>query len=218
MHTNPTRMPQNKATVIISAYEGHRIDWGIITGEGLRAAVASFQSGKKMLSVVTHFLTVLLPPSSLPSPRKLTSPPPPRRPREKLVAISHEAWEEPTPPSPPTADQNPALAPPPTQPQQQRALPETCQEWEEETGTEDNTTDDVTIRQPTPCPSVKSLEPSQTHPKPSVTSQSQAHDPPHSKHHHHVPRKGSRRRKRHHQPRHPKPSRARKDDSIGSPR
>ena len=46
----------------------------------------------------------------------------------------------------------------------------TCQEWEEETGTEDNTADDVTIRQPTPRPSVKSPKPSQTHPKPSVTS------------------------------------------------
>ena len=77
MHTNPTSMSQNKAVIIISAYEGHRIDWGIIIGEGLCAAIASYQSGKKMLSVVSHFLTVLFPPSSLPSPRKLTSPPPP---------------------------------------------------------------------------------------------------------------------------------------------
>ena len=65
VHTNPTSMPQNKAAIIISAYEGNRIDWGIITGEGLRAALTSFQSGKKMLSVITHFLTVLYPPSSL---------------------------------------------------------------------------------------------------------------------------------------------------------
>ena len=79
MHTNPTSMPQNKAAIIISAYEGHRVDWGIITEEGLRAAIASYQSGKKMLFVVSHFLTVLFPPSSLPSPRKLTSTPPPRR-------------------------------------------------------------------------------------------------------------------------------------------
>ena len=160
VHTNPTSMPQNKAAIIISAYEGNRIDWGIITGEGLRAALASFQSGKKMLSVLTHFLTVLYPPSSLPSPRTLTSPPPPRRQREKLVALSHEAWEEPTPPSPPAADQNLASASPPTQPQQKRAVPDTCQEWEEETGTEDNTADDVTIRQPTPRPSVTPPEPS----------------------------------------------------------
>ena len=155
--------------IFTTAYEESRINWGIVTGQGLHAALVSFQSGKKMLSVLTHFLTVLYPPSSLPSPRKLTSPPPPRRPREKLVAISHEAWEEPTPLSPPASDQNPASAPPPTQPQQKRAVPETCKEWEE-TGTEDNTVDDVTIRQPTPRPSVKSPEPSQTHPKPSVTS------------------------------------------------
>ena len=77
VHTNPTSMPQNKAAIIISAYEGHRVDGGIITGEGLRATIASFQSGKKMLSIVMHFLTMLFPPSSLPSPRKLTLPPPP---------------------------------------------------------------------------------------------------------------------------------------------
>ena len=76
VHTNPTSMPQNKAAIIINAYEGNRIDWGIITGEGLRAALALFKSGKKMLSVLTHFLTFLYPPSSLPSPRALTSPPP----------------------------------------------------------------------------------------------------------------------------------------------
>jgi hypothetical protein len=79
VHTNPTSMPQNKAAIIISAYEGHHIDWGVITGEGLRAAIASYQSGKKMLSVVSHFLTVLFPPSTLPSPRNITSPPLPRR-------------------------------------------------------------------------------------------------------------------------------------------
>ena len=76
VHTNPTSMPQNKAAIIISAYEGNIIDWGIITGEGLRTALTSFQSGKKMLPVLTHFLTVLYPPSSLPSPRALSSPPP----------------------------------------------------------------------------------------------------------------------------------------------
>ena len=161
VHTNPTSMPQNKAAIIISAYEGNKIDWGIITGEGLRAALTSFQSGKKMLSVLTHFLTVLYPPSSLPSPRALSSPPPPRKQREKLIALTHEAWEEPTPPSPPAAAQNLASEPPPPpQPQQKRAVPETCQEWEEEAGTEDNVAEDVTIRQRTPRPSVTPPEPS----------------------------------------------------------
>ena len=145
VHTNPTSMPQNKAAIIISAYEGNRIDWGIITGEGLRAALASFQSGKKMLSVITHFLTVLYPPSSLSSPRALSSPPPPRKQREKLIALTQEAWEEPTPPSPPAAAQNLTSIPPPTHTQQKWAVPDTCQEWEEEAGTEDNIAEDVTI-------------------------------------------------------------------------
>ena len=79
VHTNPTSMPQNKAAIIISEYEGNKIDWGIITGEGVRAALASFQSGKKLLSVMTHFLTVLYPPPLLSSPRTLSSLPQPRK-------------------------------------------------------------------------------------------------------------------------------------------
>ena len=50
--------------------------------------------------------------------------------------------------------------PPQTQAQQKWAVPDTYQEWEEVTGTEDNTTDDVTIREPTPRPSVTPPDPS----------------------------------------------------------
>ena len=150
VHTNPTSMPQNKAALIISAYEGQQIDWGVITGEGLRAAIASYRSGKKMLSVVSHFLTVLFPPSTLPSPRTITSPPP-RRQREQVLAISNEAWEEPTPPSPPAAAQPPASEPSPPRSQHKRAILASCQEWDEETTTE-APTDDVTIRPPTARP------------------------------------------------------------------
>ena len=32
LHTNPRSMPQNKVSIIISEYEGNKIDWGIITG------------------------------------------------------------------------------------------------------------------------------------------------------------------------------------------
>ena len=78
VHTNPTSMPQNKVAIIISEYEGNKIDWGIITGEGVRAALASFQSGKKLLSSMTHLLTVLYPPP-LSFPRTLSSPPQPQK-------------------------------------------------------------------------------------------------------------------------------------------
>ena len=54
VHTNPMSLPQNKAAIIISEYKGKKIDWGIIMGEGVRAALASFQSGKKLLSVMTN--------------------------------------------------------------------------------------------------------------------------------------------------------------------
>ena len=42
VHTNPTSMPQNKASIIISAYERNKIDWGIITGEEVRAALEAW--------------------------------------------------------------------------------------------------------------------------------------------------------------------------------
>ena len=76
------------------------------------------------------------------------------------MAISHEAWEEPTPSSPPAAAPHPASARPPPQTQRKRAIPETCQEWEEETNPEDHPTDDVTIRQPPSCSSITTPEPS----------------------------------------------------------
>ena len=157
VHTNPTSMPQNKAAIIISEYEGNKIDWGVITGEGVRAALASFQSGKKLLSVMTHFLTILYPPPSLSSPRTLSSPPQPRKQRKKLLALTQEAWEEPTPPSPPSAAQThtPISVPPPPKTQKKRALPETCKEWEE-----DVVAEDVTIRQKTPRTSVTPPQPS----------------------------------------------------------
>ena len=46
VHTNPTSMPQNKVAIIIREYQGGTVDWGILTGEGVRAALESFQSGK----------------------------------------------------------------------------------------------------------------------------------------------------------------------------
>ena len=158
VHTNPTSMPQNKAAIIINEYKGNKIDWGIIIGEGVRATLPSFQSGKKLLSVMTHFLTVLYPPPSLSSPRALSSPPQPRKQREKLLAINQEALEVPTPPSPPSAARNPTpiSAPPPPKTQKQRALPVTCEEWDE---AEDVAAKDVTIRQKTPKISVPSPRP-----------------------------------------------------------
>ena len=46
VHANPYNMPKKKAWLIIMAHQGGTIDWGIITGNGVRAAIASFQSRK----------------------------------------------------------------------------------------------------------------------------------------------------------------------------
>ena len=55
-HTNRTNMPPKKATIIIKAYQGGTVDWGILTGEGVRAALSSFQSGKRFLPMLAHYL------------------------------------------------------------------------------------------------------------------------------------------------------------------
>ena len=55
-HTNPTSMPQKKAAIITTAYQGGIVDWGILTGEGVRAALSSFQSGKRFLPMLAHYL------------------------------------------------------------------------------------------------------------------------------------------------------------------
>ena len=56
VHTNPTNMPQKKETIIITGYQGGTVDWGILTGEGVRAALSSFQSGKRFLPMLAHYL------------------------------------------------------------------------------------------------------------------------------------------------------------------
>ena len=155
VHTNPTSMPQNKVAIIIREYEGDKLDWGIIIGEGVCAALESFQSGKRLLPVMTHYLTVLYPPPSTSPRRALTSPPPPRKQREKILALPQEEWEDPTPTSPPSVARNPTptSAPPPPKKHKQRALPVIRVEWDE---AEEPITEDVTIRQKTPRTSVPS--------------------------------------------------------------
>ena len=66
VHTNPTSMPHNKAAIIIREYQGGTVDWGILIDEGVHAALESFQSGKRLLPVLTDYLTVLYPPPSIP--------------------------------------------------------------------------------------------------------------------------------------------------------
>ena len=76
VHKNPMSMPQNKVVIIIGEYEGGMVDWGVITGEGVCAAFESFRYGKRLLPVLTHYLTFLYPPPSTSPCRTLTSPPP----------------------------------------------------------------------------------------------------------------------------------------------
>ena len=120
-------------------------------------ALESFQSGKRFLPVMVHYLMVLYPPPST-SPRcALTSlTPPPRREQQKTLALTQVEWEDTTPDSSPSFARNPTpTAPtPPSKTQKQRVLPVTRVEWDD---TPEPTTEDVTIRQKTPTTSVASL-------------------------------------------------------------
>ena len=97
-HINPTSMPQKKAAIIITAYQGGVVDWGILTRDGVCVALSSFQSGKRFLPVLTHYLTVLYP-----SPTTPISPtPPPKMQRQRALNFTPFEWEDPAPTSPPS--------------------------------------------------------------------------------------------------------------------
>ena len=149
VHTNPTSMPQNKVAIIIREYQGGTVDWGILTDEGVHATLESFQSGKRLLHVLAHYLTVLYPTPSTSPHCALTSPPPPQKQREKTLALTHVEWDDTTLDSPPSAARNPTptAAPHPLKTQKQWALPVTRVEWDD---TDEPTTEDVTIRAENP--------------------------------------------------------------------
>ena len=92
LHLNPHSMPKKRAGLIILAYEGKKIDWGCITGDGIRAALASFKSGKRLLPVLAQYTTVLYPPGPQPARQQLALPPPPAKTQRRQV--THEEWTE----------------------------------------------------------------------------------------------------------------------------
>ena len=92
IHQNPHSMPKKRAGLIILAYEGRKIDWGCITGDGIRAALASFKTGKRLLPVLAQYTVVLYPPGPQPARQQLTLPAPPVQTKRRQVA--HEEWTE----------------------------------------------------------------------------------------------------------------------------
>ena len=85
-------MPKKRAGLIILAYEGRKIDWGCITGEGIRATLALFKSGKRLLPVLAQYTAMLYPPGPQPTRQQLTLAAPPVQNRRRQVA--HEEWTE----------------------------------------------------------------------------------------------------------------------------
>ena len=60
--TTAYNMPQKKANIIIMAYRGDTLNWGLITKDEVRAALSAFQAGKRFLYALAHYLVVLYPP------------------------------------------------------------------------------------------------------------------------------------------------------------
>ena len=54
--------PKNKAGFIIVTYEGDKEDWRFLTGDAMRAGILALQIGKKVLSVIVQYLSLLYPP------------------------------------------------------------------------------------------------------------------------------------------------------------
>ena len=102
-HTNPTNMPQKKVVVIVKAYQGETVDWGILTDEGVRAALGSFQFGKHFLPMLAQYLMVLYPPPMTSLQRVPTSPTaPPKTQRQRALTLNRVEWDD--TPEPTTED------------------------------------------------------------------------------------------------------------------
>ena len=61
IHANAYNMPKKRAGLIIMAYRGSAINWGIITEEGIRAAILAFQTSKRFLPAFAHHLVLVAP-------------------------------------------------------------------------------------------------------------------------------------------------------------
>ena len=93
IYQNSHSMPKKKAGLIILAHEGRKIDWGSITREGVRAAIASFKSGKRFLPVLAQYTVVLYPPEAELPRQPLALPALPPKPKRRHT-VPHEEWTE----------------------------------------------------------------------------------------------------------------------------
>ena len=52
IHVNAYGMPKHKAGVVLTTYEGTKVDWGIVAGAALREGLHAFQDGKKLRPII----------------------------------------------------------------------------------------------------------------------------------------------------------------------
>ena len=105
---NAYSIPKKRAGLIITTYRGGVVDWGILTGEGICATLASFQSGKCFLPVLAQYLAILYPPQTTATPRPtLALPAPPTQDRKpRALQLPQDETLTRTPTSPRAESQN----------------------------------------------------------------------------------------------------------------
>ena len=87
VHLNTYGMPKQKVGVMIFAFEGQDVDWGVIIGMTLREGIHAFKSGKKLRPIIQQYFTILFHPSTTPAPAT-------RPERRCLEEIMTSTWDE----------------------------------------------------------------------------------------------------------------------------
>ena len=67
VHLNEYGMVKQKPGVIITTFECHSVDWGIVMGATLREGLNNFHAKEKLYPIIQQYFTILFPPTELPA-------------------------------------------------------------------------------------------------------------------------------------------------------
>ena len=76
-----------KAGVVLTTYEGTKVDWGTVTRVTLREGLHAFQDRKKLRSILQQYVTILFAPRALPAPA-------PKPSRRRIEQLATSTWEQ----------------------------------------------------------------------------------------------------------------------------
>ena len=64
VHSRPPAIPKYRASFVIAAYEGLKVDWTIIIADCLQSGIASLGEGNNALMGISQWLTLLVTPTA----------------------------------------------------------------------------------------------------------------------------------------------------------